>query len=163
MMSPLAARLSFVVCLLAATAAPGKLVRAQETLVWTDKASEGFVSLTYGSLDATKQPKFLLSCFNEMGIAVLDIFGVIQGTRPGEKLIIEFSGGSSLSLEGAVELDTKSGSMFAEASEIEVKPLLEVLKSPGPVTVKMAATTLTLSDTGRAEAAERFGRNCKLD
>jgi hypothetical protein len=141
----------------------GGLARAEETLVWTDKASEGFVSLTYGPLDARQPPKFLLSCFNEMGIAVLEIFGVIQGTRPGEKLTIEFSGGSSLSLEGAVELDAKGGGMFAEASDIEVKPLLEVLKLSGPITVKMAATSLSLADTGRAEAAERFGNNCKLD
>jgi hypothetical protein len=52
--------------------------------------------------------------------------------------------------------------MFAEASDIEVKPLLELLKSPGPVTVKMAATSLNMADTGRAEAVERFGKNCKL-
>ena len=162
MMSRIASCLSLAACLLA-VAAPGTRLHAQETLVWTDKASEGFVSLSYGPLDPSKQPKFLLSCFNEMGIAVLDIFGVIQGTRPGEKLTIEFSGGSSLSLEGAVELDAKSGSMFVEASDIEVKPLLEVLRSPGPVTVKMAATTLSFSDTGRGEAADRFGKNCKLD
>ena len=163
MMSRIASRLSLAACLLAAASSPGNPLQAQETLVWTDKASEGFVSLSYGPLDPRKQPKFLLSCFNEMGIAVLDMFGVIQGTRPGEKLTIEFSGASSLSLEGSVELDAKSGSMFAEASDIEVKPLLEVLKSPGPVTVKMAATTLSFSDTGRGEAADRFGKNCKLD
>ena len=162
MMSRIASRLSLAASLLA-VAAPGNRLHAQETLVWSDMASEGFVSLSYGPLDPSKQPKFLLSCFNEMGVAVLDIFGVIQGTRPGEKLTIEFSGGSSLSLEGAVELDAKSGSMFVEASDIEVKPLLEVLRSPGPVTVKMAATTLSFSDTGRGEAAERFGKNCKLD
>jgi hypothetical protein len=161
MMSRSSGPLLLAACLLAgALSASG--TRAQETLVWTDKASEGFVSLTYGPLDASQQPKFLLSCFNEMGIAVLEIFGVIQGTRPGEKLIIEFSGGSSLSLEGAVELDAKGGGMFAEASDIEVKPLLELLKSPGPVTVKMAATSLSMADTGRAEAIERFGKNCKL-
>jgi hypothetical protein len=161
MMSRSSGQLLLAACLLAgALSASG--TRAQETLVWTDKASEGFVSLTYGPLDASQQPKFLLSCFNEMGIAVLEIFGVIQGTRPGEKLIIEFSGGTSLSLEGAVELDAKGGGMFAEASDIEVKPLLELLKSPGPVTVKLAATSLSMADTGRAEAVERFGKNCKL-
>jgi hypothetical protein len=142
---------------------PVEAARAQETLVWTEKASEGFVSLTYGSLDASKQPVFLLSCFNEMGIAVLDIFGVIQGTRPGEKLTIELSSGSSHSIGGSAEIDKKTGTMFAEASDIEVKPILEVLKSPGPLTVKMAATTLTMPETGRGEAAERFGKNCTLD
>lgn len=142
---------------------PVEMARAQETLVWTEKASEGFVSLTYGSLDASKQPVFLLSCFNEMGIAVLDIFGVIQGTRPGEKLTIEMAAGNSHSLEGSVEIDKKTATMFAEASDIEVKPILEVLKSSGPLTVKMAATTLTMAETGRAEAAERFGKNCILD
>jgi hypothetical protein len=105
----------------------------------------------------------LLSCFNEMGIAVVNIFSTIEATRPGEKLTIELSAaGGSHSVEGEAGIDAKAGSMFAEASDIEVKPVLAVLKSPGPLTVKMAATSLTLSDAGRAEAAERFSKNCTL-
>jgi hypothetical protein len=137
-------------------------VRAEEKSVWTEKASEGFVSLTYGPLDASKQPVLLLSCFNEMGIAVLNIFSTIEATRPGEKLTIQLSAGGSHAIEGEAGIDAKAGSMFAEASDIEVRPVLAVLKSPGPLTVKMAATSLTLTDTGRAEAAERFSKNCTL-
>jgi hypothetical protein len=162
-MSHIAARFPLTICLLIGALAPIDSARAEEKSVWTDKASEGFVSLSYGPLDASRQPVLLLSCFNEMEIAVLDIFGVIEGTRPGEKLTIELSAGGSHAIEGESGIDAKTGSMFAEASDIAVKPVLAVLKSAGPLTVKMAATSLTLTDTGRAEAAERFGKNCNLD
>jgi hypothetical protein len=98
-----------------------------------------------------------------MGVAALDIFGAIQGARPGEKLTIEFSAGSSLALEGEAALDEETGAMYAEASGIEVKPLLAVLEAPGPVEITMAATKLTLSDKGRADAVEKFGKDCELD
>jgi hypothetical protein len=93
---------------------------------------------------------------------VLNIFSTIEATRPGEKLTIQLSAGGSHAIEGEAGIDAKAGSMFAEASDIEVRPVLAVLKSPGPLTVKMAATSLTLTDTGRAEAAERFSKNCTL-
>jgi hypothetical protein len=137
--------------------------RAQGTLVWTERMSEGFVSLSYGSLDASAQPILQLSCFNEMAITVLNIFGAIEGTRPGQKLTIELSaGGAKASLEGEVSLDDKTGATFAEASGIEVKPVLEVLKAPGAVTVKTGETSQTLTDVGRAEAVEKFSKDCTL-
>ena len=72
------------------------------------------------------------------------------------------AGGKQSSIEGAVELDDKSGTMFAEASDVEIAPLLGVLKSSGPLTVKIAATTLTLPEVGRVEAAETFSKDCQL-
>lgn len=162
-MSRISTRPALAICFLIGTLSAIGIARAEEKSVWTEKASEGFISLTYGPLDTSKQPVFLLSCFNEMEIAVLDIFGVIEGTRPGQKLAIELSAGSSHKIEGEAGIDAKTGSMFAEASDIEVKPLLAVLKSPGPLTVKMAATSLTLPEVGRAEAAERFSKNCSLN
>ena len=99
-----------------------------------------------------------------MEIAVLDIFGAIEGTAPGQKLTVELSaGGAQLSLEGEASADDKTGSMFAEASDIAVKPVLAVLRAPGPLTIKMASTTTTLSDAGRADAVEAFGKACQLD
>jgi hypothetical protein len=163
MMSRRVTRLSVAACLVAEAMLSGAQSRAQESLVWTEKASEGFISLSYGSLDASQQPIFQLSCFNEMEIAVLNVFGAIEGARPGQKLTIELStGNATASLEGEASLDEKSGAVFAEASDIEVKPLLDVLKAPGPLTVKAADTTQTLSDTGRANAAETFSKDCKL-
>ena len=162
MMTRASASLLLAGCLLALSGTSGGLARTEEKFVWTEKASEGFISLVYGPLDADKRPLLLLTCFNEMDVAVLNIFGVIQGTRPGDKLTIELSAGSSHPIDGQVELDPKTGVMFAEASGIEVGPLLDVLMTPGPLTVKMAATSLTLSDLGRSEAAEKFSKDCKL-
>ena len=128
-MNRITARLVLVASLLLGTL-PAGAVHAQGTPVWTEKMSEGFVLLSYGSLDS-EQPVLQLSCFNEMEIAVLNIFGAIEGARPGQKLAIELSAGSvKASLDGEASLDDKTGAVFAEASGIEVKPVLAVLGIP---------------------------------
>ena len=157
------ARLLFAGCLLAGAALPGSFARGEETLVWTANSTGGLIALTYGSLDSSKPPVLLLSCFNEMDVAVLEIFGAIEGTRPGQELAIEIAAGSSQSsIKGEASLDDKTGVMFAEASSIEIEPLLAVLKSPGPLTIKTAMTTRTLPEIGRAEAVEKFSKDCQV-
>jgi len=137
---------------------------AQESQVWTEKSDEGRASLAYGPLDPAKTPLFLLTCFNNMDVAVLEIFVVIEGTRPGQPLTIELSAGSAkLPLKGEVSVDDATSSMFAEANEVKVKPVLEVLRAPGPLTINLGLTNKTLSDQGRADAVEKFDQACKLD
>jgi hypothetical protein len=41
--------------------------------------------------------------------------------------------------------------------------VLEVLRDPGPLTVKMGEASLALSDQGRAESLAKFVENCKLE
>jgi hypothetical protein len=41
--------------------------------------------------------------------------------------------------------------------------MLEVLRDPGPLTVKMGEASATLSEQGRAESVAKFVENCKLD
>jgi hypothetical protein len=163
MMSRASARLLVAACLVTGTLLSWSFARGEETLVWTANSNGGLIALTYGSLDSSKPPVLLLSCFNEMDVAVLEIFGTIEGTRPGQKLTIDLSAGSAQSsIEGTTEIDDQSGAMFAEASNVEVVPVLGVLKSPGPLTVKTASTTRTLPEVGRAEAAEKFSKDCQV-
>jgi hypothetical protein len=162
-MMRLSTRRLLAACLLAGAMFPISLVRGEETLVWTSNTNGDLISLTYGSLDTAKPPVLLLSCFNEMKIGVLEIFGTIEGTRPGQKLSIDLSAGDAkAAIEGAVELDDKTGMMFAEASDIEIAPLLGVLKAPGPLTVKTGLTTRTLPEVGRADAAAKFRTDCQV-
>jgi hypothetical protein len=162
MMSRNRVRLFLAACL-AASVLPSA-ARAEESLVWLEKASEGFVSLAYGPLDPAKPPLFLLSCFNAMGIAVLDLHTAIEGAKPGEAIAIELSAGEAkTSVEGEAAHDDASGMTFAEASDLAVKPVLEVLRQEGPVTVAVGQTTATLSDQGRADGVEKFSRDCELD
>jgi len=162
-MSRASARLLLAACVLSGALLGFSFARSEETLVWTANTNGDLISLSYGSLDTSKPPVLLLSCFNEMSIGVLEIFGTIEGTRPGQKLSIDLSaGGTQSSSEGAIELDDQSGTMFAEASDVEIAPLLAVLKASGPLTIKIAATTMTLPEVGRAEAAETFSKDCKL-
>jgi hypothetical protein len=155
-------RLALVTAFLLAMPAPASLARTEEGNVWTGVSNGSHISLAYGPFDRSKIPIFLLSCFNGMSVAVLDVFGAIEGTRPGQALTIELSAGTSQSLEGEASVDETSGAMFAEASDIELKPVLDVLKSPGPLTVKTGATSRTLSDKGRAEAVDKFSDACEL-
>ncbi len=140
------------------------LARTEEELIWTERSSDNLTSLNYGSLDPVKNPLFMLSCFNGMSIAVLDVHHEIAGTKPGEPLTIELSAGAAQSpVKGEAALDEANGTTFAEASDVQVKPLLAVLRAEGPLTVKMGETSATLSDKGRAQAVAQFSKDCELD
>ncbi|HLO23990.1 MAG TPA: hypothetical protein VK193_11275 [Methyloceanibacter sp.] len=159
MIRPLARALFAV---LIAAVASLSLARAEDSLVWISKSNGSLVTLAYGPVDPTKAPLFLLSCFNGMDVAVLDVHQDIAGAKPGEKLAIELgAGAATASLDG--ETADASGSIFGEASDIKVKPVLAVLREKGPVTVKMGETSATLAEQGRADAVEQFAGDCKLD
>jgi hypothetical protein len=157
------ARLPFAFALLIAALFTASFARAADSLVWISKSNGSLVTLAYGPVDPTKAPLFLLSCFNGMDIAVLDVHQEIAGGTPGEKLAIELSAGTvTARLSGETAHDEASGVTFAEASDIKVKPVLAVLREKGPVTVKMGETSATLAEQGRAEAVEIFAESCKL-
>jgi hypothetical protein len=144
--------------------ASSRLLRAEESQVWIEKASEGFVTLAYGPLDPAKSPLLLLSCFDAMGIAVLDLHIALDGVKPGEAITIELKAGDATSkIEGEATLDEVDAMIFAEGSDIAVKPVLEVLRQAGPVTVTIGKTNATLSDQGRADATEKFSQDCQID
>jgi len=162
MTRPLLARLLLIACLL--PVAPGGFAQAEETLIWTGNASDGFVSLGYGPLDPAKTPVFLLSCFDAMGIAVLNLRHDVEDAKQGEPLTIVLSaGGTTAEVKGEVSDDESSGTIFAEASDIAVKPLLEVLRQKGPITVTAGKANTSLSDRGRAEAVKLFSDACPLE
>jgi hypothetical protein len=161
MIRPLARSLFAV---LIAAVASLSFARGEDSQVWISKSNGSLVTLAYGPVDPTKAPLFLLSCFNGMDVAVLDIHQDIAGAKPGEKLAIELSAGAATaSLDGETSHDDATGLTFAEASDIKVKPVLAVLREKGPVTVKMGETSATLAEQGRADAVEQFAGDCKLE
>jgi hypothetical protein len=148
-------------CLLAAAQASS--ARAENNLIWTGKASEGLILLSYGPLDPAKAPLFLLSCFDAMGIAVLNLRQEVAGAKPGDALTVALSAGDAKAeVKGEAARDD-AGMIFAEASDIAVKPVLEVLRQVGPVTVTAGGASVSLSDKGRAQAVERFIKDCPLE
>ena len=152
--------------LLAAALLAGSLssvALAKETSVWTDKENGSFVTLTYGPLDPAKTPLFMLSCFNGMGIAVLNVHSGLPDTKPGTALTIDLASGDlKMPIEAEAVRDPASGDTLSEASDIEMKSILDVLRGESPVTVKVGGTSGELSDHGRAEAVKNFSENCEL-
>lgn len=160
--------IKILVCVLATVlivaATSPSIAQSEESLIWRETSDGNAVSLSYGSLDDSKNPIFLLSCFNAMDVAVLNVFSVIEGKRPGQPVAIELSAGSkNLSLDAESSIDSKTSSMFAESGEVALEPILAVLQESGPVTVKLAFTTKTLSDAGREAAVVKFIEDCELD
>ena len=154
------ARLLFAVSIF--MVAPAGLSHAEETLIWTAKASDGFVSLSYVPLDPAKAPLFLLSCFDAMGIAVLDVRQEVEGAKQGDPLAIVLSAGAAKAeLKGEAARDT--GMTFVEASDIAVKPVLEVLRQTGAVSITSGNARASLSDSGRMQAVDQFTKDCPLE
>jgi len=106
----------------------------------------------------------VLSCFSGMNIVVLDVHKEIPDAKPGDPLTIELSSAKAQSpVKGEVGKNETTGKTFGEASDINVKPVLEVLRDPGPLTIKMGAASATMSEQGRAESVSKFVENCKLE
>jgi hypothetical protein len=154
-----------VTCALFAAAAPlASFAGAADTLIWADRSNGGLTTLAYGPLDPAINPLFLLSCFSDMSIVVLDVHKEVVGVAPGKPLTIELSSTKTQApIEGEVAQDETSGTTFGEASDIKVKPLLDVLRDPGSLTLKMGETTATLSGQGRADAVSEFSKNCTIE
>jgi hypothetical protein len=138
--------------------------RSEEAMMWTQKSSGGLTTLAYGPLNPTASPLFVLSCFSGMNIVVLDVHKEIPGAKRGDAVTIEISSAKAQApVKAEVETNEATGTNFGEASDIDVKPVLQVMRDPGPLTVKMGEASLTLSDRGRAQAIAEFVENCKLE
>jgi hypothetical protein len=138
--------------------------KSEEAMMWTEKTSGGLTTLAYGPLSPTASPLFMLSCFSGMNIVVLDVHKEIPGAKRGDAISIELSSAKAQApVKGEVELNEATGTIFGEASDIDVKPVLQVMRDPGPLTVRMGDVSATLSDQGRAQAVAKFVDNCKLD
>ncbi len=139
------------------------VARAAEGLIWTEKSNGDLTALAYGPLDPAATPLFLLSCFSGMEIAVLDVHKEIAGIKPGEPVTIELSSAKAQApIQGEVSTNEATGKTFGEASDIKLQPVLDVLRDPGPVTLKMGDTTAILSEQGRDVALAEFSKNCTV-
>ncbi|MGH6824272.1 hypothetical protein [Methyloceanibacter sp.] len=136
----------------------------EQVLMWTEKTGGGLTTLAYGPLDPAQNPLFMLSCFSGMNIVVLDVHKEIPDAKPGDPLTIELSSAKAQSpVDGEVGKNETTGKTFGEASDINVKPVLEVLRDSGPLTIKMGEASATMSEVGRAESVGKFVENCKLE
>ena len=138
--------------------------KSEEAMMWMQKSSGDLTMLAYGPLNPTASPLFVLSCFSGMSIVVLDVHKEIPGAKRGDAITIEISSAKAQApVKAEVETNEATGTNFGEASDIDVKPVLQVMRDPGPLTVKMGEASVTLSDQGRAQAIAEFVENCKLE
>jgi hypothetical protein len=99
-----------------------------------------------------------------MGIAVLDVRQEIGGAKQGDPLAIVLSTGEAKAeITGEAARDAGTGMTFAEASDIAVKPVLDVVRQAGPVTITSGTASASLSDSGRRQAVDQFTKDCPLE
>jgi hypothetical protein len=137
---------------------------ADDQSVWTGKSNGGLATLSYGSIDLSKSPEFLLSCFNDMGVAVLDIREAVPELEPGKPLTIQLLAGTQTAeVHAESARNEEDSSNYAEASDVQVKPILAVLSQTGPVTLKIGDASVSFSDLGRNDALKTFSEECAID
>lgn len=154
----------FVVAAVLLAGTPPGPALAQGPDIWRAKASGGFVTLRYGSLNDREKPVFLLSCLNGVRIAVLSVYLDFPQEEPGEAITVEFSaGGKTAPVAGETASEDGTGIIYGDAGDIAVKPILAILKEKGPVSMRSGAIAMELSTAGRAEAVAQFSKNCSLD
>ncbi|HLO21956.1 MAG TPA: hypothetical protein VK193_00825 [Methyloceanibacter sp.] len=157
-------RLVLAIVAMLAAMALASVGRSEQALMWTEQEDGGLTMLSYGPLDPAQNPLFVLSCFSGMNIVVLDVHKEIPDAKPGDPLTIELSSAKAQSpLKGEVGKNETTSKTFGEASDINVKPMLEVLRDSGPLTIKMGGANATMSEQGRAESVSKFVENCKLE
>jgi hypothetical protein len=160
---PGAARSAWALALAMAILSLASSANCDQAMIWRETESGGLTTLAYGPLDPTATPLFALSCFSGMNIAVLDVHKEIPGAERGDAITIEISSAKAQApVKAEVEKNETTGTTFGEASDIDIKPVLQVLRDPGPVTVKMGEATVTVPEQGRAEAVAKFVESCKL-
>lgn len=139
-------------------------VWAQTSALWRASVSGGFATLSYGPLDPEDRQVFLLSCLDGVNIAVLSVHMDFPESETGMPVTIDLSsGGKTAPVAGETAREEASGAIYVEAGDIAVKPILDVLRESGPVTVKVGDVAAELSERGRAETVAQFAKNCTLD
>ncbi|MGH6865543.1 MAG: hypothetical protein ACREDO_05105 [Methyloceanibacter sp.] len=135
----------------------------EESLVWSETTNGSLVTLSYGPLDPAKGPVFMLACLNGMNIAVLNVRMALADAEPGDPLTIELTAGRlTTPVKAEATHDQASDQLLGEASDVDVKRVLDVLRLPGPLTVKIGESRETLADRGREDAVVRFVDHCQL-
>ena len=121
-------------------------------------------ALVYGSTETAEDYSFALSCDNKWKRSHMTVYEDIAGAKVGEPLTIEIGvGAAKVAIEGMTDTDEMSGFIFGVAKKFAVKPVVAVLQGSGPTIIEMGKVTVTLPETGRAQAVSEFAKACKLD
>lgn len=139
-------------------------VPAEAVNIWQAKTSGSFVTLRYGPLNDREKPVFLLSCLNGVEIAVLSVYLDFPQEETGEAITVAFSAnGETAQVAGETAREDGTGTIYGDAGDIAVKPILKILNEKGPVSMRSGANGIELSTAGRIEAVAQFSENCSLD
>ena len=165
MMVSRSAHFYMAVALLAAAVPVTGLAADRPGYEWVEEEGTGAAFIYYGSRDADPfdEAPFLLSCNNESK-HVTFIFRQAEGAKVGKPPTVELSAGTAkASLTGVMSTPDENGHTSFQTIVDGVKPVVAVVQAPGALTVKMGETTMTLPEKGRAEAADKFVKGCKVE
>jgi hypothetical protein len=131
---------------------------------WMGGSDQGVASLSYGNPETVEDLLFWFICENKKKATEMTVYDDITGTKVGQPILIELSARSAkVSIKGKIATDGMTGNFFPQAKGFKVKPVIEVLKTKGPVTAKTGKLVTTLPEKGRAEAVAKFAKACALD
>ncbi len=150
------------ICLLAA--GPPAQAEDDPGYVWMSESGDGNASLVYGSPETAEDLVFILTCRNGETVSDLTVYVDIPDTEVGDPVEVALvAGEAKLAVPGAISTDEMSGFHFAVAESFAAKPMIDLLRQKGEVTVKTGSVTTALPETGRAAELANFTKTCALD
>jgi hypothetical protein len=136
---------------------------AIEGYEWMGGIQDGTASFVYGSPETAEDLEFWLTCEPKTKETELTIYVDIEENKVGQQMPIEVSVGSAKTVvKGKVATDEMIG-VHVLAKGFKVKPVVEVFKGNGTVTIKTGKITTLLPEKGRAKALAEFAKGCTLD
>jgi hypothetical protein len=157
-------RLALAACVAWAAPATALATEPEPGFGWMANSGQVTAALVYGSTETPEDYSFAMSCNNKRKQSHMTVYEDIAGAKLGEPLTIEMAvGAAKVAIAGETETDEMSGFIFGVAKKFAVRPVVAVLEASGPTVIKMGKVTVTLPETGRAEAVSEFAKACKLD
>ena len=156
--------LSFSAAALAILMLTGAIGEGTPGYVWMGQVTEGNALFVYGAQDSPEDMLFWIECNAKKKSTEMALYEEIPGAKVRDPITLELAGAAAnVALKGKITTDEMSGFHYAVAESFKVKPVLDLFRGKGPVTVKAGKLTSSLPDKGRAEALTKFAKGCTLD
>jgi hypothetical protein len=128
---------------------------------WATGGDDAAPYLVYETTDPwpLTQNRFILLCDNAKRRADVSVAADKRARRGAPLTIRFFAGDGKVAFSGKISTDN---GVYGYARGVPFRPLVRLLGSPGPVTLKINQNAYVLPEQGRAAQLKIFAGSCKL-
>jgi hypothetical protein len=139
----------------------GQPASAQNRPIWQTNTFEGGIALHY-SVPESHDVRFAVVCDNQKQETDVTVFEHIKNVKVDQPITIVLAAGTEKVGFKGQATEEEPDTIFGRAHNVDIKALLAVLRAPGELTAIMGTTQTRYPQAGRAAAADRFAKQCRV-